>query len=170
MLRNLAGCALVTLLIATGCGHQNAGLDADMTAERSRLLMSSEPTGAVSVMDLRETIAGAAQEVVLVGRVGGSKPVFSTNHASFVMVDPAAMPAHTHAEGCGDNCPYCSKGAEDNAVAMIHCVNDRGDAVPVAADRLFDMSEGQTAVVHGHAHLDESGNLIVLADGVYIRR
>lgn len=170
MLRNLSAWALLTLLIATGCNCQDAALDAEMTAERARLLMSAEPNGAVSVMDLRESISGTTQDVVIVGRVGGSKPVFSAQHASFFLVDPAALPAHQHAEGCGDNCPFCSKGADDNAVAMIHCVDNRGEAVPVAADRLLGMSEGQTAVVHGRAHLDESGNLIVLADGVYIRR
>jgi hypothetical protein len=107
--------------------------------------------------------------LVLVGRVGGAKPVFNAKHASFFLVDPAAVAAHGDHE-CGENCPYCSKGADENAVAMIHCVDARGEAVPVAADRLLGLAEGQTAVIQGRARLDDGGNLVVMAEGVYIRR
>jgi len=170
MLRNFAACGLLVLLVATGCDCQSKSLNAELSAERDRLQLAAEPPGAVSVLELRESLTGNSQDVVVVGRVGGSKPVFSAQHASFFLVDPAALPEHQHADGCGDNCPYCSKGADDNAVAMIHCVDAQGEAVPIGADRLFDLAEGQTAVIQGTAHVDESGNLIVLANGLYIRR
>lgn len=170
MLRNLAACLLTVLAVGAGCDCQSGCLDAQATAQRQRLLLTTEPTDAVGVLDVRDSLAGAEQRVVVVGRIGGSKPVFSAKSASFVLVDPAAMPDHVHEEGCGDNCPFCSKGADDDAVAMIHCVDPQGEVLATPADQLLNLREGQTAVIQGRARVDESGNLVVWADGIYIRR
>lgn len=174
MLRNLAACLLLALLVTAGCDCHQA-LDAQTSAARDRLLLMAEPAGAIGIIDARESLTaepakGAEQDLVVVGRIGGSKPVFSSSHASFFLVDPSAVAAHDHADGCGENCPYCSKGADENAVAMIHCVDARGEPLKVSADRLLGLAAGQTAVIQGRAQLDESGNLVVMAEGIYVRR
>lgn len=171
MLQKFAALALllVGFPLTIGCNCEHAELTPELSSHRQRLLLEAEPAGAVGVIDAREMLSQSDQPIVLVGRIGGNKPVFSAGKASFFLVDPAAVAEHTHADGCSDNCPFCSKGADDSAVAMIHCVDADGKALPLSADQLLDLAEGQMAVIQGRAHVDEFGNLIVLADGVYKR-
>lgn len=173
MSRNFTACLLLALLTTTGCGGRQS-LDKEASAARQQLLLLSEPLGAVGILDARESLSGDASRgsqrpLVVVGRIGGAKPVFNAKHASFFLVDPAATAEHDHHE-CGENCPYCAKGADDDAVAMIHCIDGRGQPVRVPADRLLGLAEGQTAVIRGRAQVDDSGALVVMADGIYIRR
>jgi hypothetical protein len=41
---------------------------------------------------------------------------------------------------------------------------------PIDARKLLPLEEGQTAVVSGRAEIDEAGQLVLHARGVYVRR
>lgn len=166
MLRNLAAC-LVLAGALVGCNCSESG-GVKISEHRQRLTLTDEPAGALGVLDARELLAQGQRELVLVGRIGGAKPVFDGSHASFYLIDPAGA-EHGHHD-CGDDCPFCAKGeSDDSALAVIHCVDAQGQPLKVTADKLLGLSEGQTAVIRGQAMIDEFGNLVVLADGVYVR-
>lgn len=162
----VASLLLLTPLLA-GCDC-SCGTSKDMAAHRAKLLLADEPADAQGILDLRESITGEPTAVVLVGRIGGGKPVFSEDHASFVVIDPATA-SHDHPDGCDENCPFCSQNAKEQAVAYVQCVDANGQTLEYSANRLLDLAEGQTIVVRGHAHIDSFGNLIVQAEGIYIR-
>lgn len=52
---------------------------------------------------------------------------------------------------------------------MVKIVDASGKPVATDARKLLGIKELQTVVVHGVAKRDESGNLTVLADGVFVR-
>lgn len=162
--------ALVTsLALAAGCDCIESN---ELTAyHRGRLLLDSEPVDAQGVIDLRESLGedSKEQEIVVVGRIGGGKPVFEPDHSLFLIVDPSAAPAHHHHDDCGDDCPFCSKGADEETIAYVHCVDDAGQTLSVPADQLLGLKSGQTVVISGKAKLDDAGNLVIKATGIYVR-
>ncbi len=48
-------------------------------------------------------------------------------------------------------------------------MDDKGDLVKVDARQLLGLKELQTVMVRGKAQRDDSGNLTVLASGVYVK-
>lgn len=162
------------LLVTLACTKYDPALDPQVAAHRGRLLLTQEPSGAVGILDARELLTAPA-ELVLVGRVGGVDQPWTPGRAAFVIVDPAAdADDEHHAHGshaCGDDCPFCSKETgEPDATAIIRFVDERGELLPFDARTLFDLSSKQTVVVRGRGEVDSLGNLVVRADGVYVRR
>ncbi|MCA9169095.1 MAG: hypothetical protein KDB23_15580 [Planctomycetales bacterium] len=134
-----------------------ADLQADTAATEPQSLGPTEP-----------------EPVVLVGRIGGgSKPTWDEGRAAFVMMDTASEAAgHDHGgPGHDDNCPFC-KAAKHGAdgSAFVQFVDDEGNVVPVDARKLLAVQEGQLVVVQGTGMIDELGNLVVNANGIYSRQ
>lgn len=167
MSRIFALAMLAALFCCAGCNCSSSGVD--VSAQRSRLLLSEEPPEALGVLDLQESLTSEEQNVVVVGRIGGGQPVFEPHHALFTIVDPSTAPSHHHEDGCEENCPFCSKAAEEHTVAYVHCVDNNGEMLRVAANQLLGIKAGQTVVILGRARADEAGNLIIRAAGVYVR-
>jgi hypothetical protein len=162
--------SLALLCILAPLAGCNCSCDTELVAaERSRLLLDAEPPDAQGVLDLRESLADEERRVVVVGRIGGGQPVFDPDHALFLIVDPSVPQGHHHPDGCDENCPFCAKGAEEQTVAYVHCVDASGQSVPTRADRLLGLAVGQTVVISGWARCDAAGNLVIRANGVYIR-
>ncbi|MBI84013.1 MAG: hypothetical protein CMJ81_12505 [Planctomycetaceae bacterium] len=153
------------VLWSLGCGTHYAELD----TQRAKYLLADEPPGAVGVLDLRESISGD-QQVVLVGQIGGIADPWSRGQASFVIMDPVSlMEGEGHSENCA--CPFCRQSAEETeGLALVQFLDDSGEVLSVDAQRLFCVSKDQMVVVQGHAKLDQLGHLIVAAHGLYIRR
>ncbi len=169
------GTVTVVALFLTGCGQSPLEDSAQLRAARSRLLLDREPADAVSVLDLRETIAtGSTAEVALVGQIGGVPNPWTRGEASFILADPSLLGENSeHDHGtCGDNCPYCKKQKEDEAggLALVRLVDAAGNVLPHDAQALLGIGEEQTVVVSGRAQLTEQGHLIVAARGIYVRR
>ncbi len=164
--------AMAFLVGPVGCGYGPATVDPRYAAHRARLLLQTEPAGAVTVLDACESLAEAG-EIVLVGQIGGVADPWTKGQASFVLADPsvtAPSGGHDHHD-CGDNCPYCSKKeGKTSGLALVQFVDEQGRVLPIGAQQLFNLDTLQTVVVRGRAERTELGDVVVSASGLYIRR
>ena len=158
---------LTILLLATlvGC---TKGTSNTSSIDGSQYQLTSEPTGAIEVLKLRSTAAND-DAVVVVGRIGGAQP-WIEGLAAFTLVD-SSLSACNEIEG--DNCKtpwdYCCEPNLGTKQALIKVVNQQGEPLEVSAQELLKLKELQTVVVQGKVKLDASGNMSILASGVYIR-
>ena len=158
---------LAILLLATlvGC---TKGSSNRSSIDGSRYQLTSEPTGAIQVLELRST-AVDEDAVVVVGRIGGAQP-WVEGLSAFTLVD-SSLPACN--EIAGDDCKtpwdYCCEPELATKQTLIKVVNQQGQPLEVGAQELLQLKELQTVVVQGKVKLDASGNMSILASGVYIR-
>jgi hypothetical protein len=154
-----------------GCGaaNQSASLPAPSSAGAAYRL-PTEPAGAQGVKEVR---AGAkdAEEVTMVGRIGGESNPWVEGQAAFLLVDSALKPCN---EKDDDGCPTpwdycCDTDLLPDHKAMVQVVDSSGKPLAGDARQLLGLKELQTVVVHGKAQRDEAGNLTVLAEGVFVR-
>ena len=78
---------LLSLLLAGCGGGDQPAPTVGATLDRSKYVAASEPAGARGIVDIRKD-AKDGDEVVAVGRIGGSKVPF-TGRAAFTIVDPS---------------------------------------------------------------------------------
>ncbi len=168
---------LPLLLLAAGCEQSAPAIDPQQLAElRGRFVLAAEPQGVEGVLDVQESYE-APRNVVLVGQIGGVANPWSAGKASFVIADPVVM-AEADESGaehvCTDpGCKFCAKQKLDKmkeGVAIVRFVDSDGAILPIDARALFDLQSKETVVVQGRAEVDGLGCLVVLADGLYIRR
>ncbi len=168
---------VVAVALASGCGQgvEVVEVDPQVVAEhRAKLLLTEEPDGALSILELSEGSL-EAKEAVLVGQIGGVAEPWTAGKASFIMADPATLlelEAEAH-EGCtGDSCPFCKK-KKDNAsagLAVVRFEDSSGQLLPLDARQLFELTDKAMVVVRGKVHRDALGYVVVAADGLYVRR
>ena len=156
-----AGLCLAMLL---GCARQP-----EHAALGNRFLLAEEPAGAVGIIDYHET-EPKATDVTLVGRIGFKNLKWSTQSAMFLLNDPAEGMDGGHV--CHDeNCPFCKgKPGAKQSQAIVMLMDDDGRVPPIDARKLLPLEEGQTAVISGQAEIDDAGQLVVHARGIYVRR
>ncbi|MCP3695764.1 MAG: hypothetical protein GY917_26435 [Planctomycetaceae bacterium] len=158
---------LASLLLATlvGCGN---GTSSSPTIDGSKYQLSSEPTGAIQVLELRSKAAND-DAVVVVGRIGGAQP-WVEGLSAFTLVD-SSLPACNEIEGddCRTPWDYCCEPNLGTKQTLIKVVNQEGQPLEVGAQELLKLKELQTVVVQGKVKLDSSGNMSILASGIYIR-
>jgi len=168
-------CGLLTLV---GCSQQTSSRSVSgqpnsssgPKIDASGFVLSAEPEGAADVINVREN-AGDGDEIVIVGRIGGSENPWVEGRAAFAIVD-GSLKACSDIEG--DDCPipwdYCCETSKlPTATALVKVVDEKGDLVKTDARGLLNVKELSTVVVKGKAKRDESGNLTVLARGVFVR-
>lgn len=166
MMRSLCLAAGV-LTALVGCAPSG---DAQLAAVRSQFVLSEEPAGALGVLELPESLP-PNQEVVLVGQIGGVPDPWTRGQASFVVVDPIAL-VETGPHGAKCDCAFCKshqKSDPSTGRATVQFVHD-GQVLGIDARKLFDVEQDQMVVVRGRAARDSGGNLIVAANGIYVRR
>jgi hypothetical protein len=165
---------LFSFAFFVGCAVQStsqpAAPQAAASAEGEKFLLAEEPAGAADVRDAREK-AQDNEDVVVVGRIGGSENPWVAGRAAFSIVDRSLLACSDRE---GDNCPYpwdycCETDKLPTSTAMVKVVDDNGTLVAADARELLGVKELQTVVVRGKAQLDEAGNLTVLASGLYIK-
>ena len=168
----LFGGMLIGTLGLFGCNNKPAtpGAANDSAPDKTYLL-SSEPAGAKGVKQARAEVKDA-EEVTVVGRIGGDEKPWIEGQAAFLLVDTSLKPCN---ERPGDDCPtpwdYCCDANDlPTSKAMIKIVDAGGKTVATDARKLLGVKELQTLVVHGKAKRDDAGNLTVLADKVFIRQ
>jgi len=155
----------VCLAVLVGCTQQP-----QISAEGQRFVLAEEPAGAQGILDYRESKTEAG-DVSLIGRVGLETLKWSNQSAMFVITDPSeALDPGQHV--CNDeNCPFCkAKAAGHPSRAIVMLVGDDGQVPAIAAKKLLPLEEGQTVVVSGRAEINEQGDLVVHAKGLYVRR
>ncbi len=136
----------------------------------SKFVLSAEPEGAGEVIRVREQAADG-EDIVVVGRIGGSANPWIDGRAAFSIVDNS-LKACSDIEG--DNCPipwdYCCETSKlPTGSALVKVVDENGQLVKADAKELLDVKELSTVVVKGKAKRDDAGNLTVLASGVFVK-
>ena len=159
----------VSLAILAGCAKEKPAETADSTSADATYVAASEPAGSVGVGDARAKVKDE-EDVVLVGRIGGSVKPFVEGMAAFTIVDPK-VPYCAPDEGCPTPWDYCCTQNEvkDN-IAMIKIVDKDGNPVSKDAGPLLGVKELDMVVVQGKAKRDKEGNLSVLADQVFVKK
>jgi hypothetical protein len=132
--------------------------------------LNEEPAEAATVIEARED-SEDGQDIVLVGRIGGSVNPWVEGRAAFSIVDPTLKAC---SDIPGDECKkpwdYCCETHKlPTSTAFVKFVGDDGRPLYADARELLNLKELQTVVVHGKAKRDEAGNLTVLADGLFVR-
>ena len=160
-------------LLQSGCAKTDApsppGTQA--AAADGKYLLPEEPAGAQGVIAAKKE-AKDGQDVVVVGRIGGSAKPWVEGRATFWIVDPSFKPCNeTEDDACPTPWDYCcdDPDALRKGMATVKVVDDRGQAVPTDARQLLRLKELQTVVVRGQAKRDEQGNLTILASDLYVR-
>jgi len=163
--------AAVVLVAAAVAGVASAEID--VAAIRGGLLLAEEPAGAVSIADAKAKLGPTPQPVVVAGRIGGrGTSPFGKDEASFSMLeiptdDHAAKPGHKP-----DDCPFCMKRAASSPLAAVSFSGADGKVIPLDAQKLLGVAEGQDVVVRGTGFFDPKLGIPVIqvrADGLYIR-
>jgi hypothetical protein len=156
--------------LALGCGGPAANSTEASSAQGVKYRLSAEPAAAQSVKAARES-AKDEEHVTVVGRIGGDANPWVEGQAAFMLVD-SSLKACNEKDDDACSTPWdfcCDADLLPESKAMVKIVGEDGRPVQTDARQLLGVKELQTVVVHGRAKRDESGNLTVLADGVYVR-
>jgi hypothetical protein len=162
---------VVAIALAAGCSQSNPPAAKAPAADGAKYLLAAEPAGAKTVKEVRGK-AKDGDEIVIVGRIGGSAKPWIEGRAGFQFVDASFASCN---EREGDSCPtpwdYCCETKEDLArgMATVKIVNDQGQTVDADARQLLGLKELDTVVVRGRAKRDDQGNLTVLAAAIHRR-
>lgn len=161
---------LATVVACSPSTKPGAEQSAATRAMGSKYLLPSEPVSSLPVIAARQS-AKQGDSVVVVGRIGGSVNPWIDGLAAFTIVD-ASLKACSDTPG--DTCPkpwdYCCVTDQlPAATALIKLVDDRDAVVDVDARSLLNLKELDTVVVRGKAVRDDSGNLVVMASGLFVR-
>lgn len=158
-----------------GCGGSGTPLSTTSQSahaiDSSKYALSEEPDGAIGVIAARKT-GQDGEPIVVVGRIGGAANPWIEGRAAFVLLDASMMLVangtdSTAGEICLDDC--CAEGRAASTT-LVKVVDENGQVLPVDARQLFQVAANDMVVVHGKVNKDESGNFVVLADGVHVRR
>ncbi len=177
MLKKILDCQLFVLatlvLLVAGCGIETT--QAIATYDASSFMLGAEPDGAVEVAAARES-AQDKDEVVIVGRIGGSLDPWVKGRAAFSIVDNALLACSDEkeeGEPCSCKTPWdycCETDKLPDAMALVKFVDSDGSVVKHGAKVNFGVKELDTVIIKGTAERDDAGNLTVLARGMFVRR
>lgn len=166
------GCVAVAASLA-GCAAETTTEPSATVGKPSpqgvKYLLSDAPPDAQDVISMRESVEDE-QPVTVIGRIGGSHEPWVEGLAAFSVVD-RSLAACTDIPG--DTCPTpwdycCVTDRLPGATTLVKLVDESGEVVPTDARELLGVRELQTVVVEGTAQKDESGNVTVLARGIYV--
>jgi hypothetical protein len=163
------------IALCTGCGTSPSSSStpyvtaANVDASQYKLI--DEPEGAVGVISARQSAVDGAP-LVLVGRIGGSANPWIDGRAAFMLLDASmSILAEGEDSGEGELCAGdCCVTERLNCTTLVKVVDDQGQLVPVDSRKLLGLKESDMLVVQGTAQKDKSGNFVMLAKGVYVRK
>lgn len=176
MFRLVSALLLVSLMLI-GCqpqGQNSTNPPSERPAPKEsaaavgqKYLLPQEPTSPKEVAAARKVVKDG-DEVVIVGKVGGSEKPFTKGRASFQLAD-AGLPIE---EGC--DCPwdFCNVPVEERkaSTVTIRFINDQGQTLPTPAQEMFSIKELSTVVVKGKVSRDDKDNVTILATGLFVRK
>ena len=164
----VCGVAIASILGCGGEQHTQAPAEA---VDGSAYALTIEPTEAKTVIAARaECMDG--DEVVLIGRIGGSVNPWIDGRAAFSVVDESLRAcSDIPGDKCSKPWAYCCETDKlPTATALIKVVDEQGKLVAADAKSLLGVKELSTVVVQGKAQRDDAGNLTVLASGIFIKK
>lgn len=164
----LAGCASETGTTTSNDSPQPSDV---AKVDGSVYLLDTEPEGAGDVIKVREEV-GADDDLLVVGRIGGSSNPWIDGRAAFTIVDLSVKSCN---DTMDDKCPTpwdycCETGKLSNATALVKFVDETDQVIKADARSLFDLQELSTVVIKGTAKRDQAGNLTVLASGLFVKQ
>lgn len=186
MRQTLLSLAVALVAAAAGCSESPSTTAPNATSETSSatdtapspatdsplaaFLLEGEPEEQKSVLDARKSVKDG-DDVVLIGRVGGSTAPIVKGRATFTIADTSFKPCNeTGDDGCPTPWDYCCEAGINKGLATVKIVGEDGKTLPVDVRDGLGLKELQTVVVKGKAKRDEAGNLTVQATGVYVHR
>ncbi|WP_166819719.1 hypothetical protein [Thalassoroseus pseudoceratinae] len=166
---SLSGLAM--LLAIAGCSQETVEPTETASVDGSKFQLSSEPNGALNVIQARED-AEDGKDVVLMGRIGGGANPWIDGLAAFTIVDDSLRAC---SDIPGDSCKkpwdYCCETPKlPTSTALVKVVDEDGELVKADASELLGVKELSSVVVQGTAERDDDGNLTVLASGIFVKK
>lgn len=164
----LAGCTSESSTTTSNASPQVPDV---ATVDGTAYLLDTEPEGAGNVIQVREE-AGTDDDLLVVGRIGGSSDPWIDGRAAFTIVDLSVKSCN---DTLDDKCPtpwdYCCETSKlPNSTALVKFVDKANQVVKADARTIFDLQELSTVVIKGTAKRDEAGNLTVLAYGLFVKQ
>jgi len=160
---------ITILLFSSLLGGCSTPIDREIVEFRKKLLLQSEPANIVSLTEAKTALVEEG-DVVLVGRIGsGALSAFEKGMATFVLSeapeDHGGDKNHVASE-----CPFCRRKAEEAPLAQVAFQEENGKTIPVGADTLFDIEQGQIVVVQGRGHYDkDTDTLMIRGTSLFVR-
>jgi len=160
---------ITTLLFISLLGGCSKPIDREIVEFRKTLLLQSEPANAVSLTEAKIALVEES-DVILVGRIGsGALSPFEKGIATFVLSEAP----EDHGDGKNHDaseCPFCRRKAEEAPLAQIEFQQESGKAIPVGADTLFDIKQGQVVVVQGRGQYDKDTDMLIIrGTSIFVR-
>jgi len=170
--------ALFGMLAVIGCTQSetttetssSTSPEASEPSVEASLVSSEEPEGAKEVIAVRES-AQDGDDVVITGRIGGSTNPWIDGRLAFSIVD-GSLKACSDIPGDGCETPWdycCETDKLPGATALVKSVDAEGKLLSGDAKDALNVKELSRVVVKGKAERDDSGNLTVVADSVYVK-
>lgn len=167
--------AVASLPLAIGCGKgmdstATATLAASVNIDGSKFLLNEEPDGAIGVIAARES-AEDGKPLVMVGCIGGAANPWIEGRAAFTLLDASMTVVAEGEDAEGAICTGdCCANERLTCTAMVKVVDADGQLIAVDSRQLLGVKEADMVVVKGKAQKDKTGNFVMLANRVYIRR
>lgn len=167
--------SLALIALAAGCSQEPAESSSQPNTAAAidgvKFLLADEPEQASAVIQTREK-SSDGDEVVVVGRIGGSENPWIDGRAAFSIVDESLQAC---SDIPGDECPQpwdycCATDGLATGTALVKVVDEAGNVVKADAKQLLGVKELSTVIVKGKAKRDDAGNLTVLASGVFVKK
>lgn len=176
----IAWMALPCTMIVAGCGRPSADGSSSSAvtevstsaADAAKYVLAEEPDGAVGVIAARDQ-ARDGDEIVLIGRIGGSKKPWIEGRAAFMVIDASmSVVGDGEESGVGEIClDECCAALRAECTTLVKLVDEQGRVLSVDGRRLLNAAVDDLVVIHGHVQRDqEEGTFVVVADGVHVRR
>jgi hypothetical protein len=169
-------CATSVSAAVSGCGvsapaEVTAQANTTRSTERSKYLLSNEPDGAIGVIAARAA-AHDGDPIVVVGRIGGIANPWIDGRAAFMLLDASIklVPEGTESKAGAMCTGDCCASERARNMTLVKLVDENGRLLTVDARQLLGVNANDLVVIRGKTNKDDSGNLIVLANGVFIRR
>ena len=160
---------IIILLFSLLLGGCSKPIDREIVEFRKTLLLQSEPANAVSLTEAKSALVDEG-DVVLVGRIGlGALSAFEKGMATLVLSEAP----EDHGDGKNHDaseCPFCRRKSEEAPLAHVEFQHENGKTIPIGADNLFDIKQGQVVVVLGRGQYDkDTDTLMIRGTSLFVR-
>ncbi len=167
------GAIAVAWLTVVGCAKDEAPTPRDGSSTPkaanglpASFVLAGEPAGARPVKEI-VSAARSGDEVVVAGRVGDT----GSDRANFRLVDPSLKSCTEIGDECKTPWDYCCTPPDEMAKVSATVVFQDGEK-PYAGTVLgfAGLDHLSSVVVKGRAEKDSSGNLTIVASGIFVKK
>lgn len=177
---NSIGCAFLAAVMLMGVAGCDKGKPAATNTKSTpdagssvvipaTYFVTAEPAEAKPIVEVKKS-AKAGDEIVMRGRIAGSRDPFIPGRASFTMTDLSLAVCVDDCKTPWDHCCDEPKDIAANA-ATVQLVDDKGEVIKTEAKGVHGLNPNAELVVVGKVKsMDEAGNLVVDVKQVYVKK